>query len=72
MISAPADIPVIVGGEMIRTGDTGAVVMPHDHGHVLATYHKAGPEQLERAVESSRQAWREWSHWPWQPLPLAS
>jgi 1-pyrroline-5-carboxylate dehydrogenase len=66
MASEPADIPVIVGGEMIRTGDTGTVVMPHDHGHVLATYHKAGQEELERALESSRQAWREWSHWPWQ------
>lgn len=66
MISKSAEIPIIVGGEMIRTGNTGTVVMPHDHRHVLATYHKAGQEELERAVESSRQAWREWSHWPWQ------
>ncbi|MEN8145691.1 MAG: L-glutamate gamma-semialdehyde dehydrogenase [Gemmatimonadota bacterium] len=66
MTSQQADIPIIVGGEMIRTGDTGTVVMPHDHGHVLAVYHKAGPEELEKAVQSSREAWSEWSRWPWQ------
>jgi 1-pyrroline-5-carboxylate dehydrogenase len=43
MAGQVVDIPLIIGGEEIRTGDTAKVVMPHDHGHVLATYHKAGP-----------------------------
>ena len=33
------DIPIIIGGKEIRTGDTGTVTCPHDHHHVLATYH---------------------------------
>ncbi|MFA7219656.1 MAG: 1-pyrroline-5-carboxylate dehydrogenase, partial [Synergistaceae bacterium] len=37
-----AEIPLIIGGEEIRTGNTGSVVMPHDHKHRLAVYHKAG------------------------------
>ncbi|MDR1129821.1 MAG: 1-pyrroline-5-carboxylate dehydrogenase, partial [Prevotellaceae bacterium] len=36
------DIPLIIGGKEVRTGNTGTVVAPHDHAHVLATYHKAG------------------------------
>ncbi|MEE9207371.1 MAG: L-glutamate gamma-semialdehyde dehydrogenase [Gemmatimonadota bacterium] len=66
LTSEQAEIPIIVGGEKIRTGDTGTVVMPHDHSHVLATYHKSGQEELERAIQSSREAWLEWSRWPWQ------
>ncbi|MBQ7575749.1 MAG: 1-pyrroline-5-carboxylate dehydrogenase, partial [Bacteroidales bacterium] len=37
--SIELDIPLIIGGKEVRTGNTGKVVMPHDHHHVLATYH---------------------------------
>jgi 1-pyrroline-5-carboxylate dehydrogenase len=60
------DIPLIIGGEEIRTGNTGKVVMPHDHGHVLATFHKAGPEEIQKAVDASREAHKEWAAWPWE------
>ncbi len=60
------DIPLIIGGEEIRTGDTGKVVMPHDHGHVLATFHKAGPEEIRKAIQASQEALREWAAWPWE------
>jgi 1-pyrroline-5-carboxylate dehydrogenase len=36
------EIPLIINGKQVRTGRTGKVVMPHAHGHVLATYHMAG------------------------------
>ena len=41
------DIPIIIGGKEIRTGDTGKVTCPHDHQHVLATYHKVGKKEIE-------------------------
>jgi 1-pyrroline-5-carboxylate dehydrogenase len=50
------DIPLIIGGEEVRTGDTFDVVMPHDHGHVLATAHRAGPDEVARAVAAAREA----------------
>lgn len=59
------EIPIIIDGKEIRTGDTGTVVCPHDHGHVLATYHKAGPKEITMAAESAARAWKEWSEWPW-------
>ena len=43
------DIPIIIGGKEIRTGDTGKVTCPHDHNHVLATYHKVGKKEVEMA-----------------------
>ena len=39
--SRKVEIPLIIGGEEIRTGRLGQVVMPHDHQHVLADYHQA-------------------------------
>jgi 1-pyrroline-5-carboxylate dehydrogenase len=66
MASEVIDIPVIVGGEDILTGDTEDVVMPHDHGHVLARYHKAKPEHIQAAIDTGHEAWHEWSNWPWQ------
>ncbi|RRD77455.1 L-glutamate gamma-semialdehyde dehydrogenase [Tannerella forsythia] len=59
------DIPLIIGGKEVRTGDTGKVVMPHDHRHVLATYHKAGEKEVQMAVDAAMKAHREWSELPW-------
>jgi len=55
-----------IGGERVRTGRTGKVVMPHDHGHVLGTWHKAGAAEVARAVEAARRAHREWSRMPFE------
>ena len=60
------EIPLIIGGEEVRTGRVTEVVMPHDHGHVLARCHQAGPEEARAAIEAARRAWKEWSGWGWE------
>lgn len=59
------DIPLIIGGKEVRTGNTGKVVMPHDHQHVLATYHKAGEKEVQMAIDAAMKAHQEWSELPW-------
>lgn len=59
------EIPVIIGGKEIKTGDMGKCVMPHDHGHVLATYHKAGEKEVAMAVQAALDAARIWADMPW-------
>ena len=59
------DIPLVIGGKEIRTGNTGKVVMPHDHHHVLATYHKAGEKEVQMAIDAAMKAHKEWSELPW-------
>ncbi len=66
MLSREVEIPLRIGGRKVTTGDTGRCVCPHDHGHVLATYHKAGPEEVKAAVRAAAEAWKEWSSWPWE------
>ncbi|HEU4641031.1 MAG TPA: L-glutamate gamma-semialdehyde dehydrogenase [Gemmatimonadaceae bacterium] len=66
MAGERVEIPLIIGGEEIRTGKTATATMPHDHRHVLADWHMAGPEQLSRAIDAARAAHREWANWPWE------
>lgn len=59
------DIPLIIGGKEIRTGKTGKVVMPSEHGHVLATYHMAGEKEVELAIKAALEAKAEWMVLSW-------
>lgn len=60
------EIPLIIGGKEVKTGEMGQVVMPHRKEHVLARYHQAGQREVEMAIEASLQAAREWSSWRWE------
>lgn len=60
------EIPLIIGGKEVRTGNMGEVVMPHDHSHVLARYHKAGEAEIKLAIEEAMKAHKEWSEMDWE------
>ena len=57
------EIPIIVGGREIRTGDTYQVTSPHQHGNTLATVHSADPATVAAAAEAAVEAQREWASW---------
>ena len=56
------DIPIIINGQEIRTGETGECVMPHNHKHVLAKYHKAGEKEVKMAIDNLLETWKTWSN----------
>src|SRR5438874_69061 len=60
------EIPLIIGGQEIRTGELAQTVMPHNHRHVLADWHRAGPSEIDKAIEASRAASRDWANWAWE------
>jgi 1-pyrroline-5-carboxylate dehydrogenase len=66
MASEEIEIPIVIGGKEIHTGRKAKTVMPHDHRHVLAEYHLAGPAEVEQAIAAAVEAQREWSRWPWE------
>jgi 1-pyrroline-5-carboxylate dehydrogenase len=59
------EIPLIIGGRPVTSGDFGRVVMPHDHGHLLARYHKAGPQEVRQAIAAAQAARQGWEELPW-------
>ncbi|HZT85943.1 MAG TPA: L-glutamate gamma-semialdehyde dehydrogenase [Gaiellaceae bacterium] len=60
------EIPPVIGGEEVRTGDTFQAVMPHRRSHVLADVHKGGAAEVGRAVAAAAEAWEDWSRAPWE------
>ena len=66
MAAQKLDIPVIIGGEEFRSGEVADSVMPHAHGHVLAEWHRATTDDVERAIRAAREAQREWATWQWE------
>lgn len=63
--SEKIEIPLIINGKPVTTGQTGRVVMPHDHGHVLATYHMAGEKETRDAIEAALKAKEAWMSISW-------
>ena len=61
-----ADIPLIIGGGEIHTGELAQSVMPHNHRHVLAQWHRAGAEHVDLAVKAAQSAARDWANWAWE------
>ncbi|MBC7674414.1 MAG: aldehyde dehydrogenase family protein, partial [Polaromonas sp.] len=66
MAKERVDIPMIIGGKEIRTGDLGQAVMPHDHKHVLADWHRASPAHVHQAIAAARHAASDWANWAWE------
>ncbi|MEX0816947.1 MAG: L-glutamate gamma-semialdehyde dehydrogenase [Gaiellales bacterium] len=60
------EIPCVIGGKDVKTGNLREAVMPHDKDHVLAEVHQGGAAQVEQAIEASAAAWRDWSRLPWE------
>ena len=66
MAGEKIEIPIVIGGRAVRTGKIAHAVMPHDHRHVLADYHQAGPEEVAHAIAAARDASHEWASWSWE------
>ena len=54
MLGETVDVPLIIGGEEVVTGNKGTMVCPHDHGHVLGTFHQAGEKEIGATFGTDR------------------
>jgi 1-pyrroline-5-carboxylate dehydrogenase len=66
MLTEEYDIPGIIGGKEVRSGNTLDVVCPHDHGHKLGVCHQVSEDDVANAAKEARKAWQEWSVMPWE------
>jgi len=66
MESRELEIPLVIGGERVTTGNTFQAVQPHKRSHTLATVHKGGATEVERAIKAAGDAWEDWSRTPWE------
>ncbi|MBW4888845.1 L-glutamate gamma-semialdehyde dehydrogenase [Mucilaginibacter sp. HMF5004] len=60
------DIPMYIGSKEVRTGKTGEVRPPHDHQHLLATYHEGDASHVHAAIDAALAAKADWENLPWE------
>lgn len=60
------DVPNYIGSEEIRTGNTKNMSAPHDHKHIVGTYHLAEKKHIEKAIDSALEARKKWANMAWE------
>ena len=60
------DVPNYIGSTEVRTGNTRNMTAPHNHKHVVGTYHLAEKHHIELAIETALEARKKWSQMPWE------
>lgn len=64
--SQEKDIPMVIGGQAVKTDNRIAIHPPHELSHTLGYYHKGGPEHVRMAIDSTMKAKESWEKMPWQ------
>jgi len=60
------DIPIVIGGQEIRTSNTGECTIPHDNKKVIGIYHKAGEKEAQMAIDAAIEAKKKWEDLSWE------
>jgi 1-pyrroline-5-carboxylate dehydrogenase len=60
------DVPMYIGNEEVRTGNTRNMTPPHDHQHVVGQYHIGDKNHAQKAIDSALEARVKWSQMPWE------
>ncbi|RZJ71395.1 L-glutamate gamma-semialdehyde dehydrogenase [Flavobacterium sp.] len=66
MWNAKIDVPLYIGSEEIKTGNTRNMTPPHDHKHVLGQYHLAEKSHVEKAISNALESRKNWASLPWE------
>jgi 1-pyrroline-5-carboxylate dehydrogenase len=66
MWNSKIDVPLYIGSEEIRTGNTRTMSAPHDHKHIVGTYHLAEKAQIEKAIANALESKKAWANMAWE------
>ena len=66
MLSKEIEIPMVIGGEDVKSGNLADCRCPHDHKHLLGQYHKGDEKYVHQAIEAALAARKQWAETPWE------
>jgi len=66
MLNGQIEVPMIIGGEEVRSGNLADMRCPHDHQHLLGKYHQADAEYVDHAIGAAEKMKKEWGEMPWE------
>ena len=60
------EVPLYIGSEEIKTGNTKPMSPPHEHQHVVGHYHLAEKKHVEQAISNCLEARKAWADLTWE------
>lgn len=66
MASERIEIPMVIGGKDVTSGDIYETVMPHRTKHVLGDVHVSTGSHVQQAIDAALEAHRDWAALPWE------
>lgn len=60
------EVPLYIGSEAIKTGDTADIRPPHDHKHKVGSYHLAKKKHVDQAIDEALKARERWAKLEWE------
>lgn len=66
MFNSKVDVPLYINGKYVSTGNTRTMSPPHDHKHIVGTYHLAEKSHVDEAIATALEARKTWSQLPWE------
>ncbi|MEN9909920.1 MAG: hypothetical protein RLZZ540_3079 [Bacteroidota bacterium] len=66
MWNAKIEIPLYIGSEEIKTGNTRNITPPHDHKHIVGSYHLAKKKHIENAIANALESRTAWANMAWE------
>ncbi len=66
MFNSQIDVPMYINGQNVTTGNTRTMSPPHDHKHIVGTYHLAEQSNVDAAISTALEARKSWSLMPWE------
>ena len=66
LYNSTIDVPLYINGKDVKTEITKTMSPPHDHKHVVGTYHVAEKKHIDEAIATALEARKTWSQVPWE------
>ncbi|MFT3981319.1 MAG: L-glutamate gamma-semialdehyde dehydrogenase [Ferruginibacter sp.] len=64
--SSKTDVPMYIGSEEVRTGNTIDIRPPHEHRHVLGQFHTGEAKHVTKAINAALRAKEKWANLSWE------
>lgn len=65
MRSEVVEIPMVIGGQEVKTDDKREIRPPHDIGHLLGYYYQGDRSHVLQAIDAALAVRRRWQDLPW-------
>lgn len=66
LFNSNTEVPLYINGKDVKTGNTQTMSPPHDHQHIVGSYHLAEEKHVQEAIKTALAAREKWANTPWE------